>query len=102
MSSKKIIVSVTNDLSMDQRVEKVCATLFKNGFEVTLVGRKFKNSYSLNREYKTKRFSLLFNNGFLFYAEFNIRLFFYLLFSKKDILLANDLDTLLPNYLTSK
>ena len=101
MSSKKIIVSVTNDLSMDQRVEKVCATLFKNGFEVTLVGRKFKNSYSLNREYKTKRFSLLFNNGFLFYAEFNIRLFFYLLFSKKDILLANDLDTLLPNYLTS-
>ena len=79
MSSKKIIVSVTNDLSMDQRVEKVCATLFKNGFEVTLVGRKFKNSYSLNREYKTKRFSLntitiiIFNN--LYFPKSNIVFF---------------------------
>jgi glycosyltransferase involved in cell wall biosynthesis len=45
---------------------------------------------------------LLFEQGPQFYLFFNIRLFFVLLFHKADVLLANDLDTLLPNYLVSK
>ena len=45
---------------------------------------------------------LLFEQGPQFYLFFNIRLFFILLFTKADVLLANDLDTLLPNYLVSK
>jgi len=99
---KKIIVSVTNDLSTDQRVQKVCNTLKNNNFEIYLIGRQLPSSLNLNLPYKTFRFKLLFNKGFLFYAEYNIRLFFKLLFLKKDILLANDLDTLLPNFLISK
>ncbi len=99
---KRIIVSVTNDLTTDQRVEKVCNTLVNNGFDLLLIGRQLPNSKKINRNYKTKRLKLLFKRGFLFYAEYNCRLFFKLLFLKKDILLANDLDTLLPNYVISK
>lgn len=99
---KKIIVSATNDLSTDQRISKVCTTLHNAGFEIVLIGRLLKNSLPLNRSYKTKRMKLLFNKGFLFYAEYNIRLFFFLLFSKKEILLSNDTDTLLANFFTSK
>ncbi|WP_439127591.1 glycosyltransferase [Polaribacter sp.] len=98
----KLIISVTNDLHTDQRVAKVCNTLHNNGYEIILVGRKLKDSKNIHRNYKTKRFKLLFNQGFLFYFEFNFRLFLFLLFSKKNMLLANDLDTLLPNFLISK
>jgi glycosyltransferase involved in cell wall biosynthesis len=72
------------------------------GYNILLVGRKLENSLPLKRNYKTHRIDLFFNKGFLFYAEYNFRLFFYLLFKKKSIVLANDLDTLLANFLVSK
>jgi len=99
---KTVILSVTNDLVGDQRVHKVATTLLNNSFNVILIGRKLKNSSEIKREYKTVRFSLLFNKGFLFYAEYNLRLFFYLLFKSFDILNSNDLDSLLANYLAAK
>lgn len=99
---KRVIISVSNDLSTDQRVSKICETLVALNYEVLLIGRRLKNSFPIQRNYTTKRIRLLFNKGFLFYGELNIRLFLVLLFSKKDILLSNDLDTLLPNFLASK
>ena len=102
MSKKRIIVSVTNDLTTDQRVAKICNSLTDLNLEVILVGRILKKSIQINRNYSTKRFKLWFNKGPLFYANYNIRLFFFLLFTKTDFLWSNDLDTLLANHIISK
>lgn len=99
---QRVVLSVTNDLVTDQRVNKIALYLLKSGFDVTIIGRRLNNSLSLKgKQYKTRRMRLLFNKGPLFYAEYNLRLFFFLLFFKVDILVANDLDTLLANYLIS-
>ncbi|MBI2281375.1 MAG: glycosyltransferase [Bacteroidetes bacterium] len=102
MSKQKIILSVTNDLVTDQRVHRICCSLLKLNYEVLLVGRTQKTSLPIDRKYQTKRFNLWFNKGFLFYANYNVRLFWFLLFSKSTLLWSNDLDTLPANYLASK
>ena len=100
---KRICVSVSNDLLCDNRVDKTCKSLEKYGLSVKLIGRQFKDSPSLaSRTYQCKRLSICFRKNIIYYAELNIRLFFYLLFSKQDFLWANDLDTLFPNYLVAK
>ena len=99
---KRIIFSVTNDLATDNRVNRSCIVAQSLGFEVLLVGRKLPKSQDVTRSYAIKRFRLIFKTGVLFYAAFQLRLFFYLLFKRVDILYSNDLDTLLPNYLISK
>ncbi len=100
MKSVKVLVS--NDLCFDQRVRKTCEVLEAAGLEIELIGRKLPSSPSIERSYKTTRFGLMFKSGALFYAALNLRLFFYLLPRKMDLIWANDLDTLLPAFLISK
>lgn len=96
-------VSVINDLATDNRVLKTCHTLVEQGYNVVLTGRKLPNSLPLpNWPFKAERMNLLFKKGPLFYLFFNLRLFIKLLFAKAHLLYANDLDTLLPNYLVAR
>jgi glycosyltransferase involved in cell wall biosynthesis len=100
---KKILVLVSNDLATDQRVYRICDSIQKSNFTVELWGRSRKNSMDLPLwAWKSRRYNLIFETGPLFYFSLTFTFFFRLLFSKFDIIYANDLDTLLPAYLVSK
>lgn len=100
---QRVYLTVINDLVTDQRVHRVAQTLHEYGGRVKVIGRRFSDSQPVNdRVYSTIRFRLIFNRGFLFYKWFNLRLLFYLLFRKKGILTANDLDTLPACWVVSK
>jgi len=99
----KIIISVISDLVTDQRVNRTAHAFHSQGHEVIVIGRKMKKSMSMDpRPYRVVRFSLLFEKGPMFYITYNIRLFFYLLMHEATVYYANDLDTLLPNWLISR
>lgn len=93
--SKNVTILVSNDLITDQRLHKLAGSISSCGFTVRILGRVLKNSLDYpNSNYQIKRFQFLFNKGPWFYAEMNIRYFFYLLFSSADIYFSIDLDTL--------
>jgi len=102
LKPKKIFVAVTNDISTDYRVHKICSYLVETGFEVLVYGRVLPNTIAVNRAYKIIRKKHFFNTNFLFYAEYNIRLFFYVLFKKYNCIISNDLDTLPGCFFISK
>lgn len=84
-------------------MHRICTSLAENGYTVTLAGRKISTSLPLDKKiFEQKRISCWFNKGKLFYAEYNIRLFFFLLFQRMDAICAIDLDTILPCLWISK
>ena len=100
---KRLLFTVTNDLRYDQRMDRICTSLAEQGYAVTLIGRIRKQSPPLSpRKYQQKRLFCFFEKGPFFYAEYNLRLFFYLLFQKADLLCAIDMDTILPVYFVSR
>jgi glycosyltransferase involved in cell wall biosynthesis len=100
---KKLVFTVTNDLSYDQRMIRICTSLANAGYDVMLVGRKLHDSVPLqDRPFRQKRLLNVFQKGKAFYVGYNIHLFFLLLFKKADLICAIDLDTILPCYYASK
>jgi glycosyltransferase involved in cell wall biosynthesis len=100
---KRIAFSVTNCICYDQRVLKMAETVSKLGCDITIIGRIIEGCCGKDMiPFRTKRFRMIFKKGFLFYKFFNIRLFVFLLSNKYDILVSNDLDTLLPNFIVSR
>jgi glycosyltransferase involved in cell wall biosynthesis len=98
-----IYLTVTNDLNYDQRMARICTSLSGVGYNVVLVGRKLKSSTPCSStSYNQIRLNCWFNKGKLFYAEYNLRLFIFLLFKKIDCICAIDLDTILPCLFISK
>ena len=102
MKQYDIILTVTNDLNYDQRMQRICNSLNKAGYHILLVGRKMPDSLPLKEQsFKQKRLFCFFHKGFAFYAEYNIRLFLFLFINPCRAYYAVDLDTILPNLMAS-
>ncbi|RKS96542.1 glycosyltransferase family 4 protein [Chryseobacterium defluvii] len=104
MKRKKIITSAFSNLHTDQRIEKVCRTLYENGYEIELIGNNWKGEEKMERPYPFSRIKIFSKSLKTAYFEFNWKLY-HELKRKADqntILHANDIDALLPNYLIAK
>lgn len=101
---KKIIVSAFSNLYTDQRIEKVCKTLFDNGYPIDLIGNDWGGNEKMERPYSFSRIEVKSKSLKTAYFEFNWKLYKELKkkADKDTILLANDIDALLPNYLIAK
>jgi glycosyltransferase involved in cell wall biosynthesis len=84
-------------------MQRICSALGEVGHDVTLVGRRRSTSAVAEfAEFTTHRFPCIFQSGALFYMELNLRIFFYILFHEMEVLVAVDLDTILPVTLAGK
>ncbi|MEZ5069656.1 MAG: glycosyltransferase [Bacteroidales bacterium] len=112
---KRVYIAVINDLVSDQRVHRMCRYLLSENLEVRCFGRALPGSGKVDialpgvapgwdpLRFRVERMRMLVKKGPLFYAFFNVRLFFQLLvLPRPHLLVANDLDTLLPLYLIKR
>jgi glycosyltransferase involved in cell wall biosynthesis len=101
---KHIVATVTNDLTTDQRMHRICSTMVKAGYKVTLIGRELRDSLPLNpKPYHQIRLRCQVNKGPIFYLEYNIRLWRYMSTLGPDLINPVDLDTILAaSWMASK
>lgn len=91
----RVLVTVTNPLFHDRRMIRICSALSEQGAEVKLIGVYKKNAPEPGTQpFAQHRFRLWFKKGPGFYANYNIRLLWYLLRVPFDLLISVDLDTL--------
>ncbi len=92
---KRLVITVSNNLVTDNRVAKLVHYFDSEGMEVFVLGRNWPGgALPANRKGQLRRFKLWVNKGPLFYALLNLRMFFWLLGHRFDLVLAVDMDTL--------
>ena len=118
-----ICIALMDDPYYKQSAIRVAGALARAGYKVTLVGRRLPGASgggtttaqagvgkagasgggpaAASQPFRQVRFYCLFKKGVTSYAEMNIRLFFYLLFHKVDLVCAVNLDTILPCWMIS-
>jgi glycosyltransferase involved in cell wall biosynthesis len=100
-SKPRVIATVINDVIYDQRMIRICTSLSKK-YDVELWGRKKSNEKTKTQAFTQRRFTFWVSSGPLFYLEYNIYVFWALLFTKFDAVHAVDLDTLPAAFFASK
>lgn len=103
MRPKKIVFTVTNDISYDQRMARICTSLAHAGYDVTIIGFERKNSIPLKKQpYQQIRIAGIPEQGKSLYFKYWIKLYKKLLSLEADAICAIDLDTILPVYWATK
>ncbi|MCU0395658.1 MAG: glycosyltransferase [Chitinophagaceae bacterium] len=109
MATPHIICTVTNDLTYDQRMQRICTSLSQAGYEVTLVGIQRPESLPTDqRPYRQVRLPVHPLSGKGFYLNYNRTLYRWLrqeaarLAAQPLAICAIDLDTIIPCYLVSR
>ncbi|MDO7883933.1 glycosyltransferase [Hymenobacter cheonanensis] len=103
ISAPRLVFAVTTDLSYDQRMQRICGSLARAGYEVLLVGWQRPASVPLGPQpYEQHRLRGWFQRGKLFYLEYNLRLLLYLLRQRAAAWACADLDAALPTWLRAR
>lgn len=113
--SKHICIVLMDDPIYKQSSLRVADSLARAGYAVTMVGRRMGSGTGPSgvsrggeagrgtaNPVRQVRFVCLFRKGKASYAEMNIRIFFYLLLHRVDMVCAVNLDTILPCYVVSR
>lgn len=93
----RIFIAVTTDIAYDQRILRIAGSLQKSGHQVKVFGRRKGNQHQINGAFDHHLINCWFSKSILFYAEYNLRLFFNLIISKFDVVCACDLDTMIAS-----
>ena len=102
-TTPRLLFAVTTDLCFDQRMQRICGSLAAAGYRVLLVGWQRPASPPLTPQpYRQHRLRGWFQKGKLFYLEYNLRLFLFLLGQRAAAWCACDLDTALPVWLRAR
>lgn len=98
-----VLITTSNDLVHDQRMQRIATALAEFGHQVTLVGRCYADSPGLPEgvPYSQRRLKCRSRRGKMFYLEYNLRLLFFLLRAPQQVFYSVDLDTLLPQRIIS-
>ncbi len=109
------VISVISDVWTDQRILRTVEVLQEMGYQCNVIGRKTKKNTNFSSQHFSEisvfHINPFFQKGVFMYLFFNVLLLFRLTFlvlknkvvsSRRIIFYANDLDTLLPNYIVSK
>ncbi|NLE34072.1 MAG: glycosyltransferase family 4 protein [Bacteroidales bacterium] len=99
----KAVIAVISDLATDMRVRKLAMLMAEEGLDTMVVGRYSGTTLPVTiPRVRTTTLRVPFRKGPLMYLTFNFFLFFRLLFRGYGIIVASDLDTLVPCYLVSR
>ena len=79
----RIYFTVTNDLSYDQRMNRICSSLANAGYAVILVGRKLPGSIPLVKKNINKKDCTVFLIKGDYFMQNTISVYFFIYYLKR-------------------